>query len=325
MPNKDYYLGLITAVSSKSQKAIANGTAVAVALDMYAHKFGLDMPHRLAQYLSQLSHESAGFEYDQELWGPTAAQARYDTRTDLGNTPEKDGDGHKYRGRTGIQITGRSNYRQFYDWCVINGLNPPNFVENPDLVNTDPWEGLAPIWYWSTRNLNTLADRGDNENITRKINGGLNGYADRLARYTKLGLYMLGYSSTHSGIQSFQTVAKSRGTYTGEVDGVDGPMTRAAIHQELAKTAPPHVVTHAAPVTEAVPVAPAGADKVGLTRVAGGVGILSPLVGFFTDMPPEYKLVLFVVSVVAVIALVWKAELIAARVRAAFTAFGLKL
>lgn len=62
-------------------------------------------------------HESGDFRYDREIWGPTPAQQRYDTRTDLGNTPEKDGDGYLYRGRTGMQLTAKDNYRQFRDWC----------------------------------------------------------------------------------------------------------------------------------------------------------------------------------------------------------------
>ena len=42
-------------------------------------------------------------------------------------------------------------------------LNPPGFEKNPDAMLTDPWEGLGPIWYWSTRDLNRYADEGDIE------------------------------------------------------------------------------------------------------------------------------------------------------------------
>ena len=56
---------------------------------------GLAHPHRLAAFISQVGHESMGFVYDAEVWGPTPAQKRYDTRTDLGNTPEADGDGYR--------------------------------------------------------------------------------------------------------------------------------------------------------------------------------------------------------------------------------------
>lgn len=61
---------------------------------------GLDRLHRLVHCLAQLMHESGSFKWDQKIWGPTPAQARYDTRTDLGNTAAKDGDGYLYRGRT---------------------------------------------------------------------------------------------------------------------------------------------------------------------------------------------------------------------------------
>nr|WP_234836858.1 hypothetical protein [Sinorhizobium meliloti] len=69
-----------------------------VALDRYGDRFGMDRPHRLAQYFAQLMYESGDFRYDLEFWGPTPTQQRYDTRTDLGNTLEKDGDGYLYRG-----------------------------------------------------------------------------------------------------------------------------------------------------------------------------------------------------------------------------------
>lgn len=122
----------------------SNLASVLLALDKYGSKFGVDRPHRLAQYFAQLMHESGDFRYDREIWGPTPAQQRYDTRTDLGNTPEKDGDGYLYHGRTGMQLTGNDNYRQFRDWRRAAGLACPDPVKDPGAVNTDAWEGLAP-------------------------------------------------------------------------------------------------------------------------------------------------------------------------------------
>ena len=314
--------GILKAVASR-EASESNINSIVIALNKFGPVLGLDQPHRFAQFLAQIAHESGGFKHDAEVWGPTPAQARYDTRTDLGNTAAKDGDGFKYRGRTAIQITGKSNYQQFYDWCKAKGFNPPNFVANPDLVNTDPWEGLGPVWYWDTRNLNRYADTGDIEMITKRINGGLNGYADRLKKYSQIGLAILGYDYTYSGIQSFQTLAKSELLYDGTIDGDDGPRTRAAIHQSLVRRGSvPVQETKAAPVSETVPVAPAGAEKVATNRFAGVAAILPAILSAFTDLPAGYKLILLGVTIFGVVVLVWKAELIAQRVKAAIRAFG---
>lgn len=186
---------------------------------------GLNRPHRLAQFLAQIAHESGLWRYDAEVWGPTAAQKRYDTRTDLGNTAAADGDGFLYRGRGPIQITGRANYREFTAWARALDPQAPDFVANPDAVLTDPWEGLGPIWYWDTRDLNRYADNGDLLTITKRINGGTNGLADRQAQYTRAGLVLLGFAT----VKQFQD-------HVGlKVDGISGPRTRAAIHAELLK------------------------------------------------------------------------------------------
>lgn len=239
----------------------ANLNSVMVSLDRYADDLGMNKPHILAQYFAQMGHESGDFRYDSEIWGPTPAQARYDTRTDLGNTPEKDGDGYLYRGRTGGQLTGKDNYRQFRDWCRSQGYNPPDFVAEPDLVNTDPWEGLVPLWYWSSRNLNRWANEGDIETITRKINGGKNGLADRMDRYGRVALVLLGYRPDN--VRQFQA------DHRLEVDGDVGPKTRAALHLALIAMVPgeaekPEVkvapVTEEKTVVEQKPVVPVAVD-----------------------------------------------------------------
>ncbi len=226
------------------KKANANLISLVVGLDAYPA--GLDKPHRAAQFLAQVLHENGGGRYDKEVWGPTPAQKRYDTRTDLGNTAAVDGDGKKYMGRSGMQITGKANYAAFRDWCRENvSAKAPDFVANPDAVNTDPWEGLGPVWYWDTRKLNALADKGDLKAITKKINGGYNGLADRERWYGLAALVLLGYSV--NGAKAFQT------EHGLKADGVIGPVTRAAMHEALllitAKVQPPadHVPTKAAP------------------------------------------------------------------------------
>lgn len=191
---------------------------------------GLNRPHRLAIYLAQIGHESDWFRWDREIWGPTAAQKGYEGRKDLGNT--QPGDGYRYRGRGPIQNTGRANTTEFRDWARKLDPAAPDFVANPDLINTDPWEGLVPIWYWDVGNptgesLNVYADEANHEMVTRRINGGLNGYADRLTRYTRAALVLLGFGP--ADIRAFQASVFSG----AQIDGIDGPKTRAALHQAL--------------------------------------------------------------------------------------------
>ncbi|MFC6498731.1 glycoside hydrolase family 19 protein [Gemmobacter lanyuensis] len=191
---------------------------------------GLDVPHRLAHYLGQIAHESGGWRWDREIWGATPAQARYDTRADLGNTPARDGDGYLYRGRGPIQITGKANYRQYRDWCRGIGQPAPDFVAQPDMVLLDPWEGIAPIWYWETRGLNRLADANNLDGITRAINGGDNGQVDRRDRYVRAALVLLGYGPTQ--IREFQRA------WSIGADGIAGPTTRATLHAALTDQPP---------------------------------------------------------------------------------------
>ena len=243
-------LALIRSVVGKMTKAqVANANSVVVALQTYGDAFGLDQPHRLAQMLAQDTHESGAFAFDREVWGPTKAQKGYEGRKDLGNT--QPGDGRRFSGRTGIQITGRANTRSFRDWCrklmAGTSVSVPDFEKNPDAMLTDPWEGLGPIWYWDTRGLNRYADQGgDIEMITRKVNGGTNGLDDRIKWYARYALVMLGFGP--NDLVAFQKRAGVK------VDNVPGPRTRAALHRALvALTAPvlqaPEV--QAAPVVEA--------------------------------------------------------------------------
>lgn len=206
-------------------RAEANLLAFFQGLKVRGETVGLMAPAILAQFLGQCAHESAGFVYDEEIWGPTPAQKRYDTRTDLGNTAARDGDGFLYRGRTGIMITGKHNYEEFTKWCRAFDPSAPDFVQQPDLILADPWEGLVPIWFWQTRDLNRYAEVGDIEMVTRRINGGLNGYADRIKWYTKFALLFLEIPD----VKSFQSA------YNLVVDGDVGPKTRAKLHEELLK------------------------------------------------------------------------------------------
>lgn len=130
---------------------------------------------RLAAFLAQIGHESGGLHWTAEIWGPTPAQLGYEGRGDLGNT--EPGDGSKFRGRGLIQITGRTNYGLAGRALHLDLLDHPELLEQP--VNA----AMSAAWWWSIRNLNSLADQQQFIAITRRINGGINGLADRQRLY----------------------------------------------------------------------------------------------------------------------------------------------
>ena len=132
---------------------------------------------RVAAFTAQIGHESGQLKYVKEIWGPTVAQSRYEGRADLGNT--EPGDGSKYRGRGLIQITGRANYKACGDALGLDLINQPELLEKPQHAC------MSAAWFWATKGLSTLADEGKFETITRRINGGLNGLADRQMLYTR--------------------------------------------------------------------------------------------------------------------------------------------
>jgi putative chitinase len=144
-------------------------------INQVAAKYCINTNLRLAHFLAQVIHESGRFKYETEI----ASGDEYDTRVDLGNTPEKDGDGRTWKGRGFIQITGRSNYK-----AVSKALGV-DFLSRPELLGTPPYDMLSAGWYWDTRNLNVLADKDDVVGITKKVNGGLNGLSDREQWLTK--------------------------------------------------------------------------------------------------------------------------------------------
>jgi putative chitinase len=147
----------------------------APAMQAAAPDFGIKTPARMAAFLAQVGHESGGLRWVTELWGPTQAQRGYEGRKDLGNT--QIGDGFKYRGRGLIQLTGRTNYAR------ASTALATDFVSKPELVAEPDYAVRTAMWFWQSHGLNELADVGDFEKITRVINGGLNGQAERVALY----------------------------------------------------------------------------------------------------------------------------------------------
>ncbi|WP_338678903.1 glycoside hydrolase family 19 protein [Janthinobacterium sp. TB1-E2] len=134
-------------------------------------EFGITTPARQASFLSQVGHESGQLRYVREL----ASGQAYEGRADLGNTQR--GDGVRFRGRGLLQVTGRANYAACGKALGLDLLAQPELLEQT--VNACRSAG----WFWQTRGLNALADAGDQERVTRRINGGVNGLAERLALY----------------------------------------------------------------------------------------------------------------------------------------------
>ncbi len=148
--------------------------------------FEIDTLPRTAAFIAQLAHESGELQFMEELWGPTAAQSRYEPpgalATRLGNT--QPGDGKRFKGRGPIQITGRANYKQFGDLLGLDLVGQPELAATPEVGFK-----IAGL-YWQRKGLNELADAGNFTEITRRINGGQNGAAERLRFFERAKLVL---------------------------------------------------------------------------------------------------------------------------------------
>lgn len=129
---------------------------------------GIDTPKRMAAFLAQIAHESGELRYVREI----ASGKAYEGRKDLGNT--QPGDGERFRGRGLIQVTGRHWYTKASADLGVD------FVANPALMELPVHAARVSTWFWKARNLNVWADKGDFRRLTIRINGGLNGFEDRL-------------------------------------------------------------------------------------------------------------------------------------------------
>ncbi|MGX9697009.1 glycoside hydrolase family 19 protein [Janthinobacterium lividum] len=134
-------------------------------------EFSIDTPQRRASFLAQVGHESGQLRYVREL----ASGAAYEGRADLGNVIA--GDGVRFKGRGLLQVTGRANYAACGVALDLDLLAAPQLLEQTTAACR------SAGWFWQSRGLNRLADAGDQERVTRRINGGVNGLAERLALY----------------------------------------------------------------------------------------------------------------------------------------------
>jgi len=183
------------------------------ALSQLLPDYEINTPQRIAAFIAQCSHESAGFTALKENLNYKAATLRkifpkYFPTDDLanayanmpnkqeaianrvyasrmGNGDEHSGDGYRYCGRGLIQLTGKSNYQSFADSLEMNVEDVPEYLAT--------FEGAAQsaCWFWESNNLNQWADKGDILTLTKRINGGTIGLEDRIKHYEH-ALHVLG-------------------------------------------------------------------------------------------------------------------------------------
>lgn len=187
----------LRAVCPKADPAWAEALSAAMA------EFSIGAPVRASAFLAQLAHESAGLtrfsenlNYSAErlvaMWPKRftpALAAKYARQPEkianyayagrYANGDESSGDGWRYRGRGPIQLTFRGNYRAAGEKLGLD------LVNNPDRVLEPAIGARVAGWYWDSRKLNVLADARDFVGITKAINGGTHGLADRTALYEK--------------------------------------------------------------------------------------------------------------------------------------------
>ena len=171
-------------------------------------KYDIGTPKRQAAFIGQCAVESANFTRLQENLNYSAQRltqvwpSRFpniNMAESYAHNPEKladfvyagrmgklqDGDGWKFHGRGLIQLTGRENYANCGSGVGVD------LIDNPDLLLTPKYAALSAGWFWNRKQLNLLADSGDIETMTKRINGGLTGLNERIAKITK-ALQVLG-------------------------------------------------------------------------------------------------------------------------------------
>lgn len=151
---------------------LAKATAYHPLMQRAMEEFEITNPLRAAAFLAQIAHESGQFRYFEEI----ADGSAYENRKDLGNVLP--GDGKRYKGRGPIQLTGRTNYRDFGKELGLDLENEPKLAAMPEVGFR------TACCFWKRKGLNALADNGEFKAITKKINGGYNHLDERIKYYT---------------------------------------------------------------------------------------------------------------------------------------------
>lgn len=181
----------------------ARAAAWVDALNAAMERFEINTPERVAEFIAQVGHESAAFTRLEENLNYTATGLRatfpsHFTNAEItayqhwpeaianrvyahrmGNGDEAGGDGWAFRGRGLVQLTGRNTYRACGDALGLN------LMDHPDLLLLPANAALSAAWFWQSRGCNELADAGDFKSITFRINGGLNGWTERIALFER--------------------------------------------------------------------------------------------------------------------------------------------
>ncbi|MFD6896058.1 glycoside hydrolase family 19 protein [Rhodococcus sp. NPDC060086] len=139
---------------------------------------GIDNPVRQAAFIAQLAVESDSFRTFEEY----ASGRAYEGRADLGNTHP--GDGERYKGRGAIQITGRHNYEKLSQHTGVD------FVAHPELLAAPENAFTTAAWYWTSRDLNNVADTVGIVRVSELVNGGHHALSRRIADFER-GLNVL--------------------------------------------------------------------------------------------------------------------------------------
>jgi predicted chitinase/uncharacterized membrane protein YeaQ/YmgE (transglycosylase-associated protein family) len=143
-------------------------------LNSCLQRFEINTVPRIRHFLSQTAHESGGLQWMEEI----ASGSAYEGRRDLGNVSP--GDGRKYKGAGVIQLTGRHNYQKFADF-----IRDQKVMQGHSYV-AQVYPFTSAGFWWKNNNMNALCDRGGTvKQVTKKVNGGYNGLADRQRYYDK--------------------------------------------------------------------------------------------------------------------------------------------
>ena len=169
----------------------------------WSDRFGISTPLRFVHFIAQIAHESGEFKSMEENLNYSAdgllrvfpkyftkeTAAQYARKPEkiankvyanrMGNGNEASGDGWRFKGRGAIGTTGRDNYKAYADseFCV------GDLMSHPEWLAQSPGCFKSAMYFWWKNGLNQIADTDDVVKVTKRVNGGTNGLAQRQYYY----------------------------------------------------------------------------------------------------------------------------------------------